>query len=73
MRLKSLQELDDLSVANYIGLQVWTLAVGDIYRGDKFAVFAIWPTLLCTAVLRTIFFSVCFCLAISLLFGFLGF
>ena len=56
MRLKSLEELDDLGVANYIGLQVLTLALGHIYHGDKSVIFAIEPTLLCTALLGTIFF-----------------
>ena len=40
MRLKSRQQLEDLGVANYIALHVWTLALGGIYHGDKFVTFA---------------------------------
>ena len=35
-----MQQLKDLKVANYIGSQVWTLALGGIYHGDKFGLFA---------------------------------
>ena len=41
MRLTYMQKLEDLGVANYIGLQVWTLALGGIYHGDKFDKF-VW-------------------------------
>ena len=40
MRLKSIQQLQDLGVANYIGLHVWALALGGIYHGDKLDIFA---------------------------------
>ena len=40
MRLASIQQLKDLGVVNYIGLHVWTLALGGIYHGDKFDIFA---------------------------------
>ena len=40
MRLTSMQQLVDLGVANYIGLHNWTLALGGIYYGDKFDIFA---------------------------------
>ena len=40
MRLRSRQQLEDLGVANYITLHVWTPALGDIYDGDKFVIFA---------------------------------
>ena len=40
MRLKSRQQLEDLGVANYIALHVWTPALGGIYHGDKFVIFA---------------------------------
>ena len=39
MRLKSRQRHEDLA-ANYIALHVWTLALGGIYHGDKFVIFA---------------------------------
>ena len=95
MRLKSIQ---NLKIVNYIGLHVWTLALGGIYHGDKIGIFAFdsgniltmfeiqkyWNKIsqtdgylhskihclifdiLCTAVLRTIFFSVCVYLGVSL-------
>ena len=40
MRLKSIQQVEDLDVVNNIGLNVWTLALGGIYHGDKFEIFA---------------------------------
>ena len=40
MRLTSIQQLEDQCVTNYTGLQVWTLALGGIYLGDKFDMFA---------------------------------
>ena len=40
MRLKSRQKLEDLGVANYIALHVWTPALGGIYHGNKFLIFA---------------------------------
>ena len=40
MRLKSIHKLEDLGVVNYIGLNIWTLALGGIYYGDKFGIFA---------------------------------
>ena len=40
MRLKSMQQLEDLGVANYIDLHVWTLALGGIHHRDKFDTFA---------------------------------
>ena len=40
MRPTSIQQLEDLGAVNYIGLHVWTLALGDIYHGDKFDIFA---------------------------------
>ena len=40
MRLKSIQQLEDLGVVNYIGLNVWTLALGGIYHGDKSGIFS---------------------------------
>ena len=40
MRLAPIQQLEDLGAVNYIGLHVWTLALGDIYHGDKFDIFA---------------------------------
>ena len=40
MRLTSVQQLEDQGVVNYTGLQVWTLALGGIYLGDKFDMFA---------------------------------
>ena len=40
MRLKSRQQFEDLGVANYIDLHVWTLALGGVYHGDKFGIFA---------------------------------
>ena len=45
MRLVPIQQLEDLGVVNYIGLHVWTLALGGIYHGDKFDVFA-WLVIL---------------------------
>ena len=38
MRLASIQQLEDLSVVNYIGLHVWTLALGIIYHCTKIEV-----------------------------------
>ena len=40
MRLASIQQLEDLGVVNYTGLHDWTLALGGIYHGDKFDIFA---------------------------------
>ena len=40
MRIKSLQQLEDIGVANYVRLLVGTLALGGIYHGDKFGIFA---------------------------------
>ena len=40
MRLKSIQQLEDLGVVNYIGLYVWTLALGGMYHRDKFEIIA---------------------------------
>ena len=40
MRLTSIQHLEDLGAVNPIGLHVWTLALGGIYHGDKFDIFA---------------------------------
>ena len=40
MRLKSIQQLEDLGAVNYIGLKVSTLALGGIYHGGKFGIFA---------------------------------
>ena len=40
MRLKSIQQVEDLDVVSYIGLNVWTLALGGIYHGDKLEIFA---------------------------------
>ena len=40
MRLKSMQQLEDLGVVNYIDLHVWTLALGGIHHRDKFDTFA---------------------------------
>ena len=40
MRLASVQQLEDLDVVNKIGLHFWTLALGGIYHGDKFDIFA---------------------------------
>ena len=40
MRLVSVQQLEDLDVVNKIGLHFWTLALGGIYHGDKFDIFA---------------------------------
>ena len=34
-----MQQIEDLGVVNYIGLHVWTLALGSIYHGDKFDIF----------------------------------
>ena len=34
MRLTSIQQLEQLGVANYIGLHVWALGLGGIYHGD---------------------------------------
>ena len=34
MRLKSVQQLEDVGVINCIGLNVWTLALRGIYHGD---------------------------------------
>ena len=39
MRLASIQQLEDLGVVNYIGLHVWTLALGGIYHGDEIDIF----------------------------------
>ena len=41
MRLKSMQQLEDLGVVNYIGMYIWTIALGGIYHGDKFGIF-VW-------------------------------
>ena len=35
MRLKSIQQLEDLGVADYTDLHVWTPALGGIYHGEK--------------------------------------
>ena len=35
-----IQQVEDLGVANYIGLHVWTLALRGTYHGDKFDIFA---------------------------------
>ena len=40
MRLKSIQQLKDLGIVNFIGSQVSTLALGGIYHGDKFGISA---------------------------------
>ena len=40
MRLTSIQLVEGLGVVTYIGLYVWTLALGGIYHGDKFDIFA---------------------------------
>ena len=40
MRLSSIQKLEDHGEVNYIGLHVWTLALGGIYLGEKFDIFA---------------------------------
>ena len=40
MRLKSIQQLEDLGVVNYIGLYVRTLALGGMYHRDKFEIIA---------------------------------
>ena len=40
MRLSSIQKLEDHGEVNYIGLHVWTLALGGIYLGDKLDIFA---------------------------------
>ena len=40
MRLTSTKQLEDQGVFNYIGLHVWTLALGGNYLGDKFDIFA---------------------------------
>ena len=40
MRLTSMQQLENLSVANYIGSHVSTLALGGIYHRDKIDIFA---------------------------------
>ena len=40
MRLTSIQQLEYQGVVNYIGLHVWILALGSIYLGDKFDIFA---------------------------------
>ena len=37
---ETIQQLEDLDVVNYIGLHVWTLALGGIYHGDKNGIFA---------------------------------
>ena len=39
MKLKSIQQLENLGVVNYIGLHVWTPALGGIHHGDKFGIF----------------------------------
>ena len=41
MKLKSMQQLEDLGVVNYIDLHVWTLALGGTYHGEKFDIF-VW-------------------------------
>ena len=35
-----MQQIEDPGVVNYIGLHVWTLALGVIYNVDKFDIFA---------------------------------
>ena len=40
MRLASTQQLEELGVLKYIDLHVSTLALGGIYHGDKFDIFA---------------------------------
>ena len=40
MRLRSIQQLEDLGFINYIGLNVSTLALGGIGHGNKFGMFA---------------------------------
>ena len=40
MRLTPMQQREGRGVANYIGLHVWTLALGGIYLGDKSDIFA---------------------------------
>ena len=40
MRLASTHKLEDQDVVSYIGLHLWTLALGGIYLGDKFDIFA---------------------------------
>ena len=51
MRLKSIQQLEDPGVANYIGLHVWTPALGGIYHGPKFGIF-VWQWLMSWIYLR---------------------
>ena len=41
MRLTSTQQLEDQGAVNYIGLHVWTLALGSIYLEDKCDIF-VW-------------------------------
>ena len=40
MRLTFIQQLEDLGVANYIGLHASTLALEGRYYGEKFDIFA---------------------------------
>ena len=40
MRLASIQQLEELGVLKNIDLHVWTLALGGIYHGNKFDIFA---------------------------------
>ena len=40
MRLASIQKLEDQGVVSYIGLHLWTLALGGIYLEDTFDIFA---------------------------------
>ena len=35
-----MQQLEDQGVVNYIDLHVWTLALGGVYLGGKFDIFA---------------------------------
>ena len=51
VRLKSIQQLEDLDVVNYTGLHVWTPALGSIYHGHKFGIF-VWQWLMSWICLR---------------------
>ena len=39
MRMKPIQQLEDLGAVNYLAFHVWTSAVRGIYHGDKFGIF----------------------------------
>ena len=50
MRIASIQKHEDQGVVSYIGLHVWTLALGGIYLGEKFDIICLAVVIFCTCL-----------------------